>query len=301
MNEERNNLDDMFRQLVGEIRLSPEIEQKGEAMKPYILQQVNKRINRGQTVRRILKISVVAASIAVLLGITNYFSYEQGFKQVNSQIIEMSNPLGMLSTITLPDGSKVTLNAGTTLTYPNAFVSKNREVSLTGEAYFEVTHDSSHPFIVKADNINIEVLGTEFNVKSYEEDDRIEVSLADGKVGVRMDNKNDFMFLDPGQQAYFDKQSETLTRRQVNITHYISWKDGVYYFRALPLKEIVCQLERIFNARIQIVSSQIQNTPITGDFVRGENLEQILRVITADGRLKYRIDEEEDMIYIDQR
>ena len=101
----------------------------------------------------------------------------------------MSNPFGMLSTITLPDGSKVILNAGTTITYPNAFVSKNREVEINGEAFFEVAHDAEHPFIVKANQINVEVLGTQFNVKAYEEDDWIEVSLSEGKVEVQSKDK----------------------------------------------------------------------------------------------------------------
>jgi len=288
-----------FHQLIKEMKLSPEVEQRGEAMKPYILQQVNNRINKDGLRKRILKIAGIAASIAILLGITNYLSYEKGFREVNSQMIEMSNPLGMLSTLILPDGSKVILNGGTTITYPNAFVGRKREVGITGEAFFSVVHDSEQPFIVKADHIHIEVLGTEFNVKAYEEDERIEVSLLEGKVGVRMNNKNEQLFLMPGEQAYYDKLGSTLTNRQVNIAHYTSWKDGIYYFRTLPLKEITRQLERIFNVRIEIVSPQLQNVIITGDFLRGENLEQILRVITADRRLKYRI--EEDAVYIEER
>ena len=167
----------------------------------------------------------------------------------------------------MPDGSKVILNAGTTITYPNAFVSKNREVEINGEAFFEVAHDAEHPFIVKANQINVEVLGTQF-------------------------------FLSPGEQAYYDKHNHSLTTRTVDIAHYTSWRNGIYYFRALPLKEIVKQLERIFNVNICITSSNIEDIILTGDFLRGENLEQILRVITADKRLKYRI--EEYMIYIDE-
>ena len=287
-----------FRQLIREMKLSSEIEKKEEEMKSYILQEVHKRINRSRYIRRLLKISTVAASIAILLGMTGYFSYKEGFNQVNSQPIEMSNPFGMLSTITLPDGSKVILNAGTTITYPNAFVSKNREVEINGEAFFEVAHDAEHPFIVKANQINVEVLGTQFNVKAYEEDDWIEVSLSEGKVEVQSKDKKRRIFLSPGEQAYYDKHNHSLTTRTVDIAHYTSWRNGIYYFRALPLKEIVKQLERIFNVNICITSSNIEDIILTGDFLRGENLEQILRVITADKRLKYRI--EEYMSYIDE-
>ena len=190
------------------------------------------------------------------------------------------------------------MNAGTTITYPNAFVSKNREVEINGEAFFEVAHDAEHPFIVKANQINVEVLGTQFNVKAYEEDDWIEVSLSEGKVEVQSKDKKRRIFLSPGEQAYYDKHNHSLTTRTVDIAHYTSWRNGIYYFRALPLKEIVKQLERIFNVNICITSSNIEDIILTGDFLRGENLEQILRVITADKRLKYRI--EEYMIYIDE-
>ena len=271
-----------FRQLIREMKLSSEIEKKEEEMKSYILQEVHKRINRSRYISRLLKISTVAASIAILLGMTGYFSYKEGFNQVNSQPIEMSNPFGMLSTIT----------------YPNAFVSKNREVEINGEAFFEVAHDAEHPFIVKANQINVEVLGTQFNVKAYEEDDWIEVSLSEGKVEVQSKDKKRRIFLSPGEQAYYDKHNHSLTTRTVDIAHYTSWRNGIYYFRALPLKEIVKQLERIFNVNICITSSNIEDIILTGDFLRGENLEQILRVITADKRLKYRI--EEYMIYIDE-
>jgi len=287
-----------FNQLICEMKLSSEIEKKEEEMKSCILQEVHKRINRNRYIWRILRNGTVAASILILLGMTGYFSYKEGFNQVNSQQIEMSNPFGMLSTITLPDGSKVILNAGTTITYPNAFVSKNREVEINGEAFFEIAHDAEHPFIVKANRINVEVLGTQFNVKAYEEDDGIEVSLSEGKVKVQSEDTKRKVLLSPGEQAYYDKNNHSLTARPVDIVHYTSWRNGIYYFRALPLKEIVKQLERIFNVNICITSSNIEDIILTGDFLRGENLDQILRVITADKRLKYRI--EEYAIYIDE-
>ena len=125
-------------------------------------------------------------------------------------------------------------------------------------------------------------MGTQFNVKAYEEDDWIEVSLSEGKVEVQSKDKKRRIFLSPGEQAYYDKHNHSLTTRTVDIAHYTSWRNGIYYFRALPLKEIVKQLERIFNVNICITSSNIEDIILTGDFLRGENLEQILRVITAD-------------------
>ncbi|MDL2281857.1 DUF4974 domain-containing protein [Parabacteroides sp. OttesenSCG-928-G06] len=297
--EEAGKDNKAFRRLIREMKLSAEVEKQGEALKPYVFQQVNKRINRAMLFRKISRAVSVAASIILLVGITGYYSYQQGFREINSQQIEMSNPLGMRSTLTLPDGSKVILNAGTTISYPNAFVSKNREIRINGEAYLEVVHDKDHPFIVRADDIRIEVLGTAFNVKAYENDERVEVSLSEGSVRVQAAEQKQPVLLTPGEQAYYDKGSSLLTRRKVTIDHYISWKEGKYYFEKLPLEEIMRQLERIFNVHVYIATPQLGKTILTGDFTRGENLEQILRVITADKRLKYRI--EEDRIYIDAR
>lgn len=286
-----------FHRLMNEMRLSSEVEEKKEEMKSDIRQELNRRIRRSKYIYRIRRISAAAAFVMMLLGITSYLSYQEGAKQINPSQIEVFNPLGRLSTVTLPDGSKVTLNAGTTLSYPQAFVAKNREVSMKGEAFFEVVHDAKHPFIVKADEISVKVLGTQFNVKAYEKDDRIEVSLEEGKVEVQSEQAKSSVFLVPSEQACYHKHRHSLTMRKVNLTYYTSWKKGAYYFRALPLKEITKQLERIFNVRILITSADIENIIFTGEFLRGENVEQILRIITADNRLKYRM--EEGAIYID--
>lgn len=287
-----------FRQLMNEMKLSSEVERRKEEMRSHIRQELSKRIHKSKYIYRIRKLSAVAASIIILLGIASYFSYKEGIKQINSSQVEIFNPLGRLSTVTLPDGSKVVLNAGTTISYPNVFVTENREVSIKGEAFFEVVHDAQHPFIVNTDEISVRVLGTQFNVKAYEKDDLIEVSLEEGKVEVQSKDKKNRVFLVPSEQACYNKYNHSLTMRNINLAYYTSWRNGAYYFRALPLKEIAKQLERIFNVHIFITSTNIENIIFTGEFLRGENLEQILRIITADNRLKYRI--EEYTIYIDE-
>jgi ferric-dicitrate binding protein FerR (iron transport regulator) len=286
-----------FRRLVGKMELSSPIEDHGSRMKSQILKAVNERIDRSMRLKHILRRAIAAASVAIMLGTTGYFSYREGFKHVNSQQIISYNPPGMLSTVVLPDGSKVILNAGTTISYPNVFTAGNREIEIEGEAFFEVVHDAGRPFTVNAGELDVEVLGTQFNVKAYMDDERIEVSLAQGKVGIRREGVNEQVVLAPGDQTCYDKSTRSLIKRSVNITHYTSWKNGVYYFRALPLKEIAKQLERIFDVRIHTASPEIGNIIITGDFVRSENLIHILRVITTDKRLKYKIEDDDIYIY----
>ncbi|MGK4225859.1 FecR family protein [Parabacteroides distasonis] len=273
------------------------IKQMGDEMKEDIFLEVNRRIHRNLRKRFWLKASAIAASIALLLGVSNYISYHEGYKNQNSQMVEMANPMGMRSSIVLSDGTRVILNAGTTLSYPTAFVSNQREVKVNGEAFFEVSHDKDHPFIVSAENVKVKVLGTKFNVKAYKEDDHIEVTLTEGKVGVGLRGHHDMMYISPGQQALFNKMKQSFSKYEVNLDYYTSWKEGKFYFKSVTFLEIAKQLERRFNVHISVEPAKLQRTVFSGDFVRGENLEQILRIITADKRTDYTMRGDSICIY----
>ena len=273
------------------------IKQMGDEMKEDIFLEVNRRIHRNLRKRFWLNASAIAASIALLLGVSNYISYHEGYKNQNSQMVEMANPMGMRSSIVLSDGTRVILNAGTTLSYPAAFVSNQREVKVNGEAFFEVSHDKDHPFIVSAENVKVKVLGTKFNVKAYKEDDHIEVTLTEGKVGVGLRGHHDMMYISPGQQALFNKMKQSFSKYEVNLDYYTSWKEGKFYFKSVTFLEIAKQLERRFNVHISVEPAKLQRTVFSGDFVRGENLEQILRIITADKRTDYTMRGDSICIY----
>ena len=274
------------------------IKQMGDEMREDIFLEVNNRIERSLRRRFWLRISAVAASVTLLFGISNYISFHEGYKKLNCQMIEMVNPMGMRSSVVLSDGTKVILNAGTTLSYPTAFVSGQREVKVNGEAFFEVSHDKEHPFIVSAENVKVKVLGTKFNVKAYDDDNDIEVTLAEGKVGVGLDTKNLIQIM-PGQQIKYMKTSHRFIKREVRLQSYTAWVCGKFYFTNYPLEKIAKQLERSFNVRIHILGNDLRNAAFTGDFVRGENIDQILRVMTANRPIKYEI--EGDQITISKK
>lgn len=288
-----------FLRLLNSIELSPQVMAKGEAMRSSILSLLNRKIDRSLRRKVWIKVISAAASIAVLLGITGYYSFQQGYNRLNSQQIELSNPLGMKSTVTLPDGSKAILNAGTTLSYPTAFVLPEREVSVQGEAFFEVVHDRNRPFLVKAGDVRVKVLGTKFNVKAYSDDLLVEVALTEGSVKVGWGNGNRDLRLAPGQLARFDKRTGGCVRRDVDLNYHTAWKDGKFYFDGLTFENIARQLERNFNVHIHISSDKLKDIAFTGDFVRGENLEQILHVMTLDKRMRYKI--EGNQVYISEK
>lgn len=274
------------------------IKQMGDEMREEIFMEVNSRVERSRCRRLWLRISAVAASVTLLFGISNYLSFQEGYKRQNSQMIEMVNPMGMRSTVILPDGTKAILNAGTTLSYPSAFVSDQREVKVDGEAFFEVSHDKDHPFIVSAENIKVKVLGTKFNVKAYDEDNNIEVTLTEGMVGVGLDTHH-LVRIIPGQQVKYMKDLRRFIKREVNLQNYTSWIDGKFYFSNYPLEKIAKRLERSFNVRIRILDDDLRKAAFTGDFVRGENIDQILRVMTANRSIRYKI--EGDQITISKK
>lgn len=283
--------------IIGRIRVSSEISVLGEEMREDILSELHHRMDVASRRTLWLRIMGAAAAVILVLGITNYVSFQEGYKQLNSQMVEMKNPLGLKSSLILSDGTKVTLNAGTTLSYPTAFVSDQRIVKVSGEAFFEVARDEKHPFIVKAENVNIRVLGTRFNVKAYEEENKIEVTLTEGRVGVGLDDQADQISIQAGQQVLFDKGKGLFSKRQVNLDYYTGWREGKFYFNNHPLQKIAKQLERAFNVNIKISSDDLKEIAFTGDFVRGENLEQILRVMTANRCFCYKIDGDHVFIY----
>lgn len=279
------------------IRLSPTIKQTGEGMKEEIRQEVNVRINKSVKRNLMMKLIGAAASILLLMGFSNYYFYQKGYENRNSQWIKMINPLGMRSVVSLPDGSNVILNAGTTLFYPSAFIGQNREVRIEGEAFFTVEKDEKKPFVVLTDEIVVKVTGTTFNVKAYDDEDKVEVTLESGSVDIEL-NENNMIHLNPDQQLVYNKKERSVEYKTVNTNHYLSYKEGKFYFYQRPLHEIAKQLERSFNVHIDIVSEALKDIVFTGDFVREENLEQILKVMAADKRLVYEMNG--DYIRIDK-
>lgn len=278
-------------------QLTQRIDALGEEMRESILKEVNRRIEVASKRALWLRIAAVAASVALLLAGTHFLSYQEGYRRVNSQEVRLNNPLGMQSSVTLSDGTRVVLNAGTTLTYPAAFVSGKREVEVSGEAFFEVAPDRKRPFIVMAEHLNIRVMGTKFNVKAYREEHVIEVTLTEGKVGVGLQETSDWIYLSPKQQVSFDKSSHRFSRKIVDPLPYTAWKENKFYFDSLTFQEIATRLERRFNVRIDISPDRLKQVVFTGDFVRGENLEQILRVMTTDRRVGYTVADDCVRIY----
>ncbi len=183
--------------------------------------------------------------------------------EINTLII----PYGSRSVITLADGSKVWLNAGSRLIYPSEFVDKKREVFLVGEAFFEVAKNADQPFLVKTADVEIKVLGTRFNVSAYPEDYSVQTALAEGSVELTRVNAGLLekkIKLSPGELAYFNKKSKETLIYNVDVEYYTLWTEGLFRFSNTDLSRIIRKLERYYNIRFQFDDPLKGTIQITG-------------------------------------
>lgn len=165
-------------------------------------------------------------------------------------------PYGNRSTINLADGTKVWLNAGSRLIYPSKFVDKTREVYLVGEAYFDVEKDEKKPFIVKTSSLSIKVLGTQFNISAYPEDNSIQTVLVEGSVEVIKADAGLFekgVLLEPGQMALWNTKEKETKVYNVDVDYYTLWTEGIFSFSNTDLNRIVKKLERYYNIRFNYI------------------------------------------------
>jgi len=183
----------------------------------------------------------------------NQISYSQASNKEELIFNTLKMPNGKKFQIELSDGTLVYLNAGSSLRYPVSFLNDGpRQVYLSGEAYFDVVKSASNPFIVNVDKLDVRVLGTQFNVSAYGEDEFIDVVLVEGAVGLNKKNqlKADAVKLSPGQKGSYKQVSESIMVNEVDTSLYTSWMQGHLVFRDLSFDQILAKLERHYNIEI---------------------------------------------------
>ncbi len=200
----------------------------------------------------------------------------------------ISTPNGKLSQVNLPDGTKVWLNAMSSLKYPVAFNSQQRIVELSGEAYFEVTKNKAKPFIVKAKNTEVQVLGTKFNVNAYANDDFTKTTLTEGLVSVTNDKLS--KLLKPGQQATTFGSKAKIDISSVDIEEAMAWKNGYFMFNNLDIKTVMNMISRWYDIEVEY-QGKIENEVFIGTVSRFENIEKLLSTIELTGGVHFKIEE----------
>ena len=198
-------------------------------------------------------------------------------------------PYGKTSEVMLSDGTKVFLNAGSRLIYPESFSGKTREVFLVGEAFFDVKHDQNHPFIVQLSDLRVKVLGTRFNISAYASDKVIETVLAEGKVNIEKNDAGIFdkaLEMTPNHLASFDRTSKETSLTKVNTENYILWTAGILKFESTDLNHITKRLERFYNIRFEYNSSLLGGLRISGKMELKEDKDEICERIARTASVK---------------
>ncbi|WP_455592548.1 FecR family protein [Bacteroides sp.] len=255
-------------------------------------ERFKRRIEPSKAIKKISyrfrKIAAAAMLGGLILGVGYYLGSYTNKDSLNA-IYTVEAPIGSQSRIALPDGTTVWLNVGSKLSYTSGYARNERHVKLEGEGYFEVAHNEKLPFIVNADEIEVKVLGTKFSVKAYEDDNDIEVILAEGSVRL-IDKKDlqDSFLLKPEQQAIYSKVDGKVAIRKVMASQANNWTKGIHFFDDLTLEQIARQLEKSFNVPFVFKDNSKKKLTFYGDFRKEDSLDDILMIMSSSGKFHYR-------------
>jgi len=256
---------------------------------PAALKSVNKRLEKGRKVSFITWIQRVAAIlfIPLLIGVL----YNEIKKEPVLYMEVQTNP-GLISSVELPDGTRVWLNSGSTLKYPQSFDSDTRDVYLEGEGYFSVAKDNKKKFMVNTyGQVKVEVLGTEFNVDAYRSNEFLATTLVEGSIRMTYmeEGKEKNMIMKPEQKAIFTKEGELIEKNMTYLPKDVAWKEGRIVLRDTPLMEVLWILSKRFNVEFSLARESLKDNSFTGTF-QDQDLTVILEHLKISSKINYRIE-----------
>jgi len=253
-------------------------------------------LNRKKRLYALIKYAAVAMIVFISTIAIQYIAQKD-----TNNFIELDVESGpRMSHMTLPDGTKVILNASSKIKFPEKFSPQKREIFLDGEAFFEVIQNKKSPFVVHTNKQRIEVLGTKFNVMDYAADDYSITTLIGGKIKMQSIAENgelgDYIYLKPNQQVFFNNKTKQLALSDIKVDTKRTWVNKVYHFRAEPLLLITKRLEKIYGIKINIINDELKKVEYTGTFGLDQEIETVLKIINFDKQFSYSINEHEIVI-----
>lgn len=212
--------------------------------------------------------------------------YDASKQDAVSETNTIQTPRGGQYQVVLPDGTKVWLNAASSLSYPTAFSGKDRQVRLKGEAYFEVAGDKNKPFSVSVDGLQVDVLGTHFDVMAYDDERAINTTLLEGSVKVTKGSSSHL--LTEGQEASLDRSSESFKVRDADADAAIAWKNGFFQFGGVPIETVMRQLARWYDVDVEYQGQILSH--FRGSVSRGANVSEVFKMLELTGAVHFRIE-----------
>lgn len=249
--------------------------------------------------------AVIAASVLVFLGFSvglyqSVFDSDEKPASAAVETIHKQNPWGQKSTVFLSDGSEVTLNSGSALSYPKDFSDQERVVRLEGEAFFKVAKDAQRPFRVISKNVTTTALGTSFNVKAFESESHVSVALVTGKVLVAhntpLDGHEGHFILKPGEQATIGSSPEDIAKTTFDMREMTAWKDGVIYFKNASAQRVFSYLEKWYGVEIREENRPRKKWNYTGEF-NNMDLHNVLSSIGFTMNFEFRKEGKQVLIH----
>ncbi|MGE4585970.1 MAG: FecR family protein, partial [Mangrovibacterium sp.] len=255
----------------------------------YRILEKKREKGKGVFVRLLHSLNRIAAFLLIPLFLASAYFFFQWRDVVDGRegYAEIHCPPGARTKFNLPDGTIGWLNSNSFLKYPVQFM-HNRQVDLTGEAYFDVKENKCSPFTVNAGEINVQVLGTHFNVMAYPDDERVEVTLEEGSVKVIRTGTNRLAWLKPDQRFIFYRNKNKESVVTGNPRYFTSWKEGFLVFRNVPFSEVASRLGRWYNSEIIIQDERLNDLPYRATF-KDEPLERVLSLLSMSAPINYRI------------
>ena len=245
-------------------------------------------------------ISRVAACVVLLLA--GALSYKYLFPDEIVQWRELKVPVGQIGELQLADGTVLQLNAGSRVTYPTEFIGNERRIFIEGEIYAEVSSDSEKPFIIETGDVDVKVLGTTFNFKSYDNTECVELLLLEGAVEVDIDinGKNRQMNLQPDEMIQYDRKTGHVDINTFNPFSFRSFHENksIHFFN-LRLSDIMSDLERLFGTKLILLDESLADTRYFALFTNNESLDQILNGVNIEGKMKFI--RKDGVIYISKK
>ena len=230
-----------------------------------------------------------AAAVVFLLGFTTfvhlYMNLADKTENYSSQVYKVLVDKGQRASVILPDGTKVWLNSHTELTYNGDYGKGNRQVVLSGEGYFEVAKDTTLRFIVKAGEMEVEALGTTFNVKAYQEDRELTTTLFEGKV--RTSVGKDEVILKPDESLSFDKSSRRMIVSDDLAAYARMWKDNELVFKGATMEEVAVMLDRLYNVKVRFASEKVKHYRFSG-VIKNNSLDNVIELISLTAPIMYK-------------
>lgn len=235
----------------------------------------------------------VAAILFIPMAVTVLVLLNQSgpASSVYVQMLEVQSQPGVVTSLRLPDSTLVYLNSASTLRYPSVFTGDTREITLSGEAYFDVMKDPAHRFIVSTpQNSRVEVLGTRFNLEAFDDMDEVVTTLVEGKVefAYRKAGREQKISIKPGQKTVYNKNSEEILVKDTNGESELSWKDKKVVFDHTPLQEALHMLKKRYNVEFRLKTSKYDKYTFTGTFT-DQYVDEILDNFKISSHIRWRV------------